>query len=210
MPNWHSTALVRTAWVGLWDTTSLGGHLALGGTKHSLPGSTSSRCCHLEGMFSEIPVIQKATWIVRWAAAKQGEMSQAVGQTCMALERYCVYPERSSMWDGDARVKEGTRHFSRHGSGSSEETAGFCSALSKGRGKKKKKSPTHKQAPSTVWNFKAHKPLLERNEARGKSSRYDYRGRHSLNCSTSQPSALLQLFELHNIISHEPFIKTQF
>lgn len=168
MPSWHSTALVQTAWVGCWDTTSLRGHVATGGTKQSLPGSTISRCGHLEGMFPEVPLIQKTTWIVRWAAAKPGEMSQALSQTCMALERYCVFPERSCMWDRDAGVKEHAHHSPEMARALAKTLWDFAGLYPKGE-KKKKKSPTHKQTPSTVWNFKAHKPLLERNEARSKS-----------------------------------------
>lgn len=214
MPSWHSTTLVWTAWVGHQDPVSLRGHIALGGTKQSLPGLTDSSCCHLGGMFSKAPLIQKTTWIVRWAAAKQGEMSHAVIQTCVALEGYCIFPERRSMWERDAGVTGGPHHFPRHTWSSGRDTTGFCSALSKEKKKKKAKHINKLQA-----QYKTPKPIIlslrEMKREVSPQGMTTEAETHSLppvllSCSPSLQSALLQRFKLHSIITPEPFVKPQF
>lgn len=107
--------------------------------------------------------------------SKQGDMSRAVGQIYMALERYCLFPE----W-GDVCVSgmpKSQRAFTIFPCmpGALAEALHEITVFYP---KRKKKNLRPKQTPDAVQNSKAHNPLPERNEAQAKSSQHKYRARH--------------------------------
>lgn len=130
---------------------------------------------HLGVMLSKAPLIQKSKWIVRWVTAKEDDMSHAVGQTYMALERYCLFPEWGHVCVSG--MPKSQREFTTF-PGMPGVLAEVLHEIAVFYPKRKKKKSKTKQTPGTVQNSKAHNPLPQRNEAQAKSSRHKYRARH--------------------------------